>query len=680
MDRTCRVKQFGIHGVYLVTVLILLVMVLDSVSAQTAGGVDGLCPNTVNTTVKYITTDKISRSHMTTTKCGLFNLFRCTVYRTVYSIEPRTATREIYNIVYVCCDGWETQEDGSCSRITTERASTEPALTIESTLDSSTTTPTYPVDVLSPESSSSSMVSPSSTVTSSGSPPAEMFLPEDVSSDEKPSFFGDKRMLGGIGGVVGALIILVTLMLLLITRRRRRSREKRNAEPGVLFELLTSNSPPQAPTPDIYTEIPDHQNNISSTGQETVTDQGQSDYDIAFVHNQRPSGRINTYQDVKDLVASCNGINEQTKTAVGNKGGASAKMESPAAAKTMESSVCLGQNGQVYTELDQNGLDRAEQAPYQNLTVLDTVIKAPTSYGNGRSSPAIPYNKLDRTNRVVPTDPDDEAYNTVIIGPTGSSEDAPYDKLERQRSAPHHGSEDNLAVSIPAGYAALGVNGSNLAYDKLERHEAQGFEPDRHVGKTTGPNTYDAINPTSPDKKTYDKLQRQHSTRGLNDSPAKTKSSDELPKSDNEYDTVEIGQPIPAGGEIYQNLPKKPKVKGQTTSPDLKIKASPVVRPLYDIVPGSSSRKLSAPVYDLVPTSPRENGIAPLYDIPPALSQQISHKESVEGPASPSVNQAGTRPVYDTPPLRLDSTSSLQFEETCPVYENTPTSRKQSVF
>ena len=47
MDRTCRVKQFGIHGVYLVTVLILLVMVLDSVSAQTAGGVDGLCPNTV---------------------------------------------------------------------------------------------------------------------------------------------------------------------------------------------------------------------------------------------------------------------------------------------------------------------------------------------------------------------------------------------------------------------------------------------------------------------------------------------------------------------------------------------------------------------------------------------------------------------------------------------------------
>ena len=391
-------------------------------------------------------------------------------------------------------------------------------------------------------------------------------------------------------------------------------------------------------------------------------------------NSQQLYGRANTYQDVKDISNSGYASMEPKQT-VGGQEVATPKKATESVGKKIDVEVRLdlGQNSSAYTIFDHKEKCKKAPAQYRNL---DAVVKAPEIYDTSVTDTC--YNKLDKTNvnHVVPTDPDDEAYNTVIIGPT-RSERAPYDRLDRQKGGSRLSSEDQLDVSIPVapGYAALGVKDANLAYDKLERHEAHSVDPDRKAG-TTEPNTYNELGAMGR-KKNYDKLTRQHSgDHGLKD-PAKI--SDEMPRS-NEYDTVVIGSPAPqAGGEIYQNLPKTPHehgLKTEVASPDSKHqkkdlnhhnfqKASPVVRPLYDVIPGSP-RAFSAPVYDTLPNSPHET--APVYDTPPAC-HPMKHHESCEDHTSPGVG--GARPVYDRPPVRLD-------EETCPVYENTPTPRKGS--
>ncbi|XP_022084855.1 uncharacterized protein LOC110976128 [Acanthaster planci] len=665
----------GLHGIarhcacfgkifFVITVLNCVILS----TAQTDGNI-GLCSSVERATVTYQETYQVSRSHKSYSKCGIWGLSRCTRYRVVYSTQTRVAYRDSYNIVFTCCNGWVMQSDGSCLQNTSEEITTQSQLTdalTPSKVDGTTPTLSNDTAVFVPKGSPSSPSFVSGTV--SGSPPG------NISKVDGPRTLGkggespqgsptDGEHIGMIGGLVGvavAFVVLVSLVVVFVTKRKRQARDRRRkSDPAVVFQLLNANSPGRAPTPDIYTEIPDREGHTNAAGDQAnstrTKDVSFDDYDIAFINTKQPSGLSNTYQDLKEATSCGDAPSEASD--------GSPKM------KKVGIEIRLGPNGAVFSKTCDAEKSKEVVSPYQNVPGLDTVVKAPEVF--------------DTMGGNIPTDPDDEAYNMIIIGPT--TEQGPYDKLDRQRGVSHLTRDDQLDTPIPAapGYSTLGPE-SHLGYDKLERHEAHGVDSERKTG-IVGLNTYDELGAQGRSTD-YDKLARRCSIEhGLNDSGNRNGTLNGIPNGNlgtNQYDAIEMKKP--ADGEIYENLPKKNVPEGLTlkmpasglenheqalnTDHNLSAFSPPVVRPVYDVLPGTP-RMPSAQVYDILPKSPEQKVATPVYDTPPAV-QKMMQRASVEEPTSPLV---GLRPVYDTPPVRYGNTCPLQFEETCPLYENTPT-------
>nr|XP_054763683.1 uncharacterized protein LOC129270311 [Lytechinus pictus] len=124
-----------------------LLILVSVISLSSSKAQEGRCTKRISRVVFYTETFSRSSSHKYYEKCGFFKLFKCTRYRTVYSVGSRRLSRVGYTTGYECCPGWIT-EGSNClpTQPPTTKAVTTTATeaTTTTTINSNTPTTTIP--------------------------------------------------------------------------------------------------------------------------------------------------------------------------------------------------------------------------------------------------------------------------------------------------------------------------------------------------------------------------------------------------------------------------------------------------------------------------------------------------------------------------------------------------------
>ncbi|KAJ7369386.1 hypothetical protein OS493_039430, partial [Desmophyllum pertusum] len=94
------------------TVSLILVAYVNESEGSIAGNGANVCSRSQSFAQQYQRSYQMSWKKKSSTKCGLWGWGRCTVYRTVYGVAYRAATRQAYKHVYFCCPGWKQQGSG----------------------------------------------------------------------------------------------------------------------------------------------------------------------------------------------------------------------------------------------------------------------------------------------------------------------------------------------------------------------------------------------------------------------------------------------------------------------------------------------------------------------------------------------------------------------------------------